>query len=385
MAKKTSVKKRILQFIPSFHQGGSESQAVALTRMLKDDGTYDVCAATLNKEGSLRAEFDKIGLPDIPEFPLISFYNANFVTQARRCARYLRENKIDLVHTHDFYTNVFGMAAATLAGTRIRIASKRETHRVRSKAQDFIEKIAFGRADAVVVNSNAVRDYLKKQGIPAQKIEIIYNGIDLERFAAPHHDKTASRQRFGLPEGDDIKFITMVANLRHTVKNLPMLLRVAKRVIETHPDTHFVIAGEGELESELKQTANDLGVAKNVHFIGRCTDVPALLSLSTACVLTSTAEGFSNSILEYMAAALPVVATNVGGASEAIIEAETGHLVAPDDDGEMSRKLVKFLDDEEKAKGIGRQGRHCVETRFSAATQFVNTKNLYENMLNKVK
>jgi hypothetical protein len=129
------VKKRVLQFIGSFHLGGSERQATALAQMLMDDGTYDVHVATLNSDGPLRRQ---IGLSDIPEFPLTSFYNVNFVRQVRRCATYLRETHIDLVHTHDFYTNVFGMTAATLARVPVKIASKRETRAVRSRTQDRV-------------------------------------------------------------------------------------------------------------------------------------------------------------------------------------------------------------------------------------------------------
>ena len=143
----SKVKKSVLQFIGSFHQGGTERQAVTLTKMLKNEGSFDIFAATLNNQGVLlKDEIESLGLPEIPEFPLTSFYNLNFVRQVRRCAKYLRDNKIDLVHTHDFYTNVFGMAAAALAGVPARIASKRETGGMRSRAQEFVEKLAFGRA-----------------------------------------------------------------------------------------------------------------------------------------------------------------------------------------------------------------------------------------------
>ena len=222
------MKKRILQFIGSFHQGGSERQAVALTRLLKNEGSFEVYAATLNNKGVLRAGIDNLGLPEIPEFPLTSFYNANFVRQVRRCAKYLRDNKIDLVHTHDFYTNVFGMAAATLAGVSVRIASKRETGGMRSAGQEFVEKLAFGRANAIVVNSGSVREHLIDRLIPGEKMNVIYNGIDLEQFAQVDDDRAAICQKFGLPTGENIRFVTMVANLRHTVKNVPMLLRVRK-------------------------------------------------------------------------------------------------------------------------------------------------------------
>ena len=376
------MKKRVLQLIGSFHQGGTERQAVSLTRHLKDEGSFDVVVATLNNEGVLRSEMEEIGFNDIREFPLTSFYNANFVRQVRRCARYLTENKIDIIHTHDFYTNVFGMAAATLAGVDVRIASKRETGGMRSKAQKVVENLAFGRANAIVANSAAVRDHLIGQSISSSKVRIIYNGIDSERFGYVD-DRASLCRRFGLPTDENISFITSVANLRHKVKNMPMLLRSAKRVIEKHTNVHFVIAGEGELEAELKKESQCLGIAGNVHFIGRSTNVPALLSISSCSVLTSFAEGFSNSIIEYMAAGKPVVATNVGGAAEAIVENETGFLVASDDDEAMAARLVQLLGDPEMATQFGTAGKTRVAENFSSKTQLIKTLQLYNGLLSR--
>lgn len=337
--------------------------------MLKLEGSFDVAIATLNRDGILLNETEAITDGEIAEFPLTSFYNANFVRQVRRCAKYLQENKIDIIHTHDFYTNVFGMAAATLARVRVRIASKRETGGMRSPAQAFVEKIAFGRAQVIVANSESTREYLGES--VREKTHVIYNGVDLTRFNGSSHS----------PNGH--KSIAMVANLRHDVKNIPMLLRAAKRVVAEVPTAKFVIAGEGELESQLKQTANEIGVAESVQFIGRCTDVPALLSTSNACVLTSRAEGFSNSILEYMAAGRPVVATNVGGARETIIDGETGYLVASDDDEAMAKRLIEILGDRKKADEMGKKGKRHITDNFSSDAQLEKTLWLYNELLGK--
>lgn len=371
------MKKRVLQFIGSFHQGGSERQAVSLARLLHADATYDVFFATLNKEGVLLDEIESLGLPEIEEFKLTSFYNANFVKQVRRGSAYLLENKIDIVHTHDFYTNVFGMAAATLAGVPVRIASKRETGGMRSSAQEFVEKLAFGRANAIVANSAAVRDHLVERSVSREKIRVIYNGLDLSRFSASASDENILARQFGLPVGDGVELVTLVANLRHSVKNVPMLLRAAKIVVAELPDVHFVIAGEGELENGLREVSAGLGVADNVHFIGRCSGIPALLAISDVCVLTSTAEGFSNSILEYMAAGKPVVATNVGGAAEAIVDGETGFLIASDDDKVLAARLAELLSDGERAIKFGSEGRRIVSDKFSAEAQLAATMELY--------
>src|SRR5262249_50330164 len=154
-------------------------------------------------------------------------------------------------------------------------------------------------------------------------------------------------KQYDLPEG--ARLVTLVANLRHPVKNVPMFLRAAERVLEKYDDVRFVIAGEGEMQADLEATAAQLGIEEFTYFIGRCDDVPALLAASYACVLTSTAEGFSNSILEYMAAGKPVVATDVGGAAEVVVDGETGYLVESNDSETMATRLMELLGDEATA------------------------------------
>ena len=367
----------MLQFIGSFHQGGSERQAVQLTRLLKEDASVNVFAAALNKEGVLLSEMESLDLPEIKEFKLSSFYDLNFLRQLKKCAHFLRENKIEIVHTHDFYTNVFGITAARLAGVRMKIASKRETGGMRSKAQKFIEKQIFKIADRIVANSEAVKNFLISDGTAANKINVIYNGLDLQRLAPKSSDRKAICEELNLPADERIKFITLVANLRHEVKNQPMFLRAARAISEKFPQAHFVLAGEGELKESLENLAKELQIAKNTHFIGRCKKVPELLAVSYACVLTSRAEGFSNAILEYMAAGKPVVATNVGGAREAIIEGETGFLVDSDDDRMLANRLDWLLENEERAAQFGENGKESVRRKFSLNAQLKQTLQLY--------
>lgn len=371
------MKPRVLQLIGSFHNGGSERQAVGLTRLLKDEGSFDVSVAVLNDEGPLREDVEQLGLGDIPEFPLTSFFRPSFVRQVRALAEHLRQEKIDIIHTHDFYTNVMGMAAAASAGTFVRIAAKRETDAVRTKGQDRVERIAFAAASKIVVNSAAVRDHLVARGIKDTRMEVIHNGVDLSAF-----DKIADgtlRTDYDLPE--DAKILTLVANLRHPVKNVPMFLRSADRVLQKRDDVCFVIAGEGELKTDLEAMSVQLGIEAFVYFIGRCDRVPELLAESRACVLTSSAEGFSNSILEYMASTRPVVATNVGGTSEAVEEGETGYLVALDDDLAMAERLNDLLADKELAEKFGRRGRAKIEQEFTAEKQLEATLSLYNKFL----
>src|SRR5215203_3990866 len=317
----------VLQLLDSFNQGGTEWQTVQLTRYLHESGKHRIFLASLSGEGPLRAEVERLGFRDIPSFPLQNFYNINAAKRLTHLASLMRRDKIDLVHAHDFYTNIFGMAAARLAGVRARIVSRRETEGIRSPAKRWLERRAFNTANAVVANAEAIRQQLIEEGLPAAKVVTIHNGLNVAHVTpksnAARHDLLTS---FGLPNSR--RFVTSVANMRHVMKDQATFLRAAKLTREAVPDSSFILAGEGEQTSSLRQLAADLGLAENAFFIGRCNRIADLLAISDVCVLSSKGvEGFSNSILEYMAAGRPVVATDVGGAREAIVEGETGYIV----------------------------------------------------------
>jgi glycosyltransferase involved in cell wall biosynthesis len=376
------LRRNVLQLISSFHQGGSERQAVQLTRLLKESNQYDVYLACTDKSGALLDEAEQIGLADIPEYRLTSFYDRNALVQVRRFALHLQKRRIDVIQTHDFYSNIFGMAAARLAGVRVRIAARRETTGWRTRAQKIVERQAYRFAHTIVANSQAVRQQLIAEGVADRKIVTVHNGIDLDRFAVPpNFNRKAARASFGLPVEPQLRFVTIVANLRHVVKDHPTFLRAARRVCAALPAARFVIAGEGELTDAMRELAAQLGIADRVFFIGRAERVAELLAASDVCVLSSTAEGFSNSILEYMAAARPVVVTDVGGAREAVIEGKTGYIVPAGADQEMAARIVALLENSGQAQAMGERGRNVVEQTFSCAAQLAATQALYERLL----
>lgn len=373
---------RVMHLVSSFHTGGSERQAVQLARLLQESGRYDVHLATLDGSGVLRDEIERMGLAEIPEYRLNRFYDANMMRQLRRFARLLTERRIDVVQTHDFYSNVFGMIGATLARVPVRIAARRETTGWRSAAQKRVERMAYRLAHAVIANAEAVRQQLISEGAQANKIAVIYNGLDLERIRRPINvTDQALRASFGLPDERDLCFVTIIANLRHAVKDHPTFLRAAARAYQAYPQSRFILAGEGELTSALREMAGQLGIVDQTYFIGRTERVAELLAITDVCVLSSLAEGFSNSILEYMAAARPAVVTDVGGAREAITDGLTGFIVAAGDDRLMAERITMLLNEAEQAREMGRRARLVVEEKFSCRAQLEQTEALYNRLL----
>ena len=372
----------VLHFVGTLAQGGSERQAVQLAGLMKQCGRYDVRLATLNPNGVLREEAEQLGFQDIASYPLTTFYDWNMAVQVRRCASQLRSSKVSLIHSHDFYSNIFAMTAATLAGVPVRIASRREAGGMRTPAQQWVERRAYGLAHAVVANSQAIQMQLLREGIREAKTKVIYNGLDLDRLSPPRH---MSRQemlaRLVLPSNEGCQIVTIVANLRHDVKDHPTFLRAAEQVRREVPETFFVLAGEGELLEPMRRLALQLGLQDRAFFLGRCRRIPELLAVSDVCVLSSRFEGFSNAILEYMAARRPVVATDVGGAREAVIDGETGYLVAAGDHAGMAARIVRLLRDDQEGRSFGERGRRVVEEKFSSMAQLRNTEALYSRLL----
>jgi glycosyltransferase involved in cell wall biosynthesis len=373
----------VLQLIDSFEQGGSERQALQLTQLLHDSGHFSLRLASLSPEGPLRNDLDGVDLGEICSYPLNSFYNFHTCNQLRRFVRYLRSSKVHVLHTHDFYTNVFGMFAGALARVPVRIASRRETSGMRSTAQHKAQSFAYKLAHQVIANSEAVREQLIVEGVRADKITVIYNGLDFDRVR-PHPVLTRqeSLAALNLPEElSNRPLVTIVANMRLAVKDHSMFLRAAKRISETIPAAAFLLAGEGELMPLIRTQTEELGLGDDTFFIGRCDKLAELLAVSDVCVLTSKSEGFSNSILEYMAAGRPVVVTDVGGAREVVVEGETGYLVQSGDDKKMAERIISLLQEPEKARAMGQQGRQVVEEKFSCAAQLERTEELYDRLL----
>jgi glycosyltransferase involved in cell wall biosynthesis len=376
------LKHGVLLLVDSFNQGGSERQAVQLARLLSESGRFRVHLASIHAEGVLRAEAERLETGEIASYPLTSFYDRNYLIQVRRLAKSLRKLNVSILHTNDFYTNIFGMTAAAVARVPVRIASRRESA-VRSRAQRFVERSAYRLADAVIANCEEVRQQLiHVEGLPASKAVTLYNGLDMQRLTPLSDLRREQRLAlFGLPTDERRRFVTIVANLRLDLKDHPTFLRAARRVREAVPDAAFVLAGEGGLTEQLKALARELGIERDTFFIGHCAHVPELLAASDVCVLSSRAEGFSNSILEYMAAARPVVATDVGGAREAIIEGETGHLVSAGDDAALAARIISLLEEPERAREMGERGRRRVVENFSCEAQLERTEKLYERLL----
>ena len=368
---------RVLMFIQSLELGGSETQCVEVARQLKEEG-YSVTVGYLRGGGPLEARLNETGLEHI-EFPVRgSLLRPSTIVQMLRLAAFLRKRNFGVVHTNDLYSNLFAVPAAWLARVPVIISSRRDMGRwwwytpVRRKILKKIQAFS----TRILVNSDAIRqELITRDGFPQDKIHVVYNGIDREKFA-----QTAGDRKLLLPGlTANHKLIVMVANMHIGVKGHSDLIEAARTIHEACPEARILLAGDGEMRPFFQDQVKAAGLEEMFMFLGHRTDIPGLLACCDIGVLASRSEGLPNAVLEYMAAGLPVVATTVGGLPEIIEDETSGLLVPPEDPAALCTAIVRLLMDEQLRKRLGTAGRERVVAQFNFANVMANLRQLYRN------
>jgi glycosyltransferase involved in cell wall biosynthesis len=370
---------KLLKFVHTFDIGGTERQVVTLARDL-DAARFDLSLACFYRKGPFLQDIERRRVP-LTEYPVRSLRSAVALKEAMRCASDLRREKVEIVHSYSFYSNVFAIPAARLAGVPVVIGSIRDTvdgplsHR---QAQKAVCRLA----DCVVVNADAIRRWLIGRGFNGDKIRVIKNGIDPARFARrPENGKV--RHDLGLPP--DAPVVVVLSRLSR-FKGIEYFLEAAAIIARRSEEAQFLIVGDFKDDlaypTELKQRAIRLGLGKRVVFTGFRLDVPEVLSEATVSVLPCiSGEGLSNSLLESMAVGLPVVATTIAGNPEVVEEGGTGLLVPPRDPGALAQAISSLLADPEKARRFGAAGKERVARHFSLARTTRDLEALYLELL----
>jgi glycosyltransferase involved in cell wall biosynthesis len=289
--------------------------------------------------------------------------------------RILQQHRIQIVETHFPDAHFAGALAARLAGSPIVLSCRRDSVDQYKWKERTLCKIGNRFATRHLANSHAVADVVSRvEGLQRSTIEVIHNGVDLEKFdlqttASPKPEFCVGRCRT----------VVLVAN-HWPVKNIPLFIDAASIVAQQFDDIRFAVIGNGPERCRLEKLAAERGVDGKIIWTGTVSNVRPYLKQSTIGCLCSDSEGFSNSILEYMAAGLPVVATCVGGASEAVIDGVTGYLIRKGDAQEMANRLIDLLSTPEKGRAMGLAGRRRVAEHFSFQTQVAAHQDLYERL-----
>jgi L-malate glycosyltransferase len=351
--------------IPSFAPGGSERQMIEVIRRL-DSRRWRVHVACFHREGAWLEKAESHAA-SLVEFPIRGFARPDTAGQIRAFARWCRTREIAVVHAAELYSNIFALPGAAMAGVPVRIGSRRELTIGKTRAQIALQRLAYGCAHKIVANAKAAADVLRRERVPAHKITVIPNGLDLAAFS------TAPSR---LPR----RRIVMVANLRPG-KGHRTLIDAATTILAHVPDARFDIVGGGTERDRLMAYAGERGVADAFTFHGHCEDVPARIAAGDIAVLPSLSEAFPNAVLEAMAAGVPVVASAVGGILEVVEDERTGLLVPPGDATALARALERLLQDDRLGTQLAKAGRQTVELRYSFERMIASLDELYTTEL----
>ena len=371
---------RLTNVVPTLLCGGTETQFMTLARALDPD-RFDLRFACLRQWGPFVDELSQRGIP-LQEYRVTTFRSLNAVRQQARFARDLRRHGTDIVHTYSFYGNVFAIPPARLVAPVV-VASVRDRGLYLTPMQQRVQRHVCRLADRVLVNAEAVKTWLVNDGFAPSRITVIPNGVDLSRFET-RANPAAVRRSLGVPE--HARLVAVVSRL-HRLKGIEDFLDAAALVAATHPDARFLVVGEPSpvdnvayLE-ELSQRAQRLGIGDRVIFTGLRDDVPALLSAVDVSVMPSLNEALSNVLLESMAAGAPVVATDVGGTTEALEANRNGLLIPPSNVAAMTAAINRLLADPQWARDLGARARQAIVDKFSLDRMVAATAAVYEELL----
>ncbi len=276
-----------------------------------------------------------------------------------RIQRFLRRNKIHILHTYLFTANTWGRIGGILASTPLLVASERNAIPWKGGLHLFLDFILSFPTHRIVACSRAVKDMVvRRTGIREDKIRVIYNGVDTSYFVPG--DKRKARKRLSLPQ--DAYIVGSVGRL-HWCKGYVYLIRAIRKV-SCRRDVLLLLVGEGEERRRLEEEVEKLGMQGRVIFAGEVGDVRDYLWSMDVAVFPSIYEGFGISILEALSSGVPVVASSTGGIPE-IIRGDYGILVPPRDVERLSRVITGLLENEGRRERMRAEGRRYVEKNFS--------------------
>jgi glycosyltransferase involved in cell wall biosynthesis len=370
-------KPKVMRIISDLPVGGVENRLLAVLPSLKHK--YDIQICCIRARGILADEFEKAGIPVVVKY----FRSRLHPVSLYRLAAYMREQRVDLVHTHMYRPNISGVIAAKLAKVPVIISQVHSVDHWDNRRQVFMDSLLVSWRDRVIAVSEAVKqDYIKRTGMDPQKCVVIYNGIDTDNFNRSGQAERI-KQKWGINPDD--KVVGIIARIV-PAKDHMTFIQAAKQIHGNIPQVKFLIVGEEEgkcgILAQLEARVAEWGLTNEVIFTGPQKDIADLLSVMDVSVLSSIREGFSNVALESMAAGVPMVATDVGGNAEAIKHGTTGFLVPAASPSALAEAIIKIITSPALAESMRRAARKRAQL-FSLQNNIQQIDQLYSDMLDR--
>ncbi len=372
---------KILQIIGSSDIGGAEKLLYSLLRYLDKDRfeIYVACPAN----GLMLDNFRKYA----KEVKTFNFENWFFnLTTIFTLKNYMKQRRIDIVHTHLYSADFLGIIAASLAGVPCKVATihgqnfrstgRLDLRSIKNFFYSFIYRAVYIFYDQIIAVCQALKqDLMKRPGIKLEeeKIKVVYNSIDLKETLKQNH---FLHQRLKNASHNNVKFVAIIGNF-DKVKGHWILLKAIPRVLKEMEKIKFLFVGEGEEKKCLQRIAKKLKTEDDIIFAGVQQDILSIINLCDLIVLSSLFEGLPLTILEAMALGKPVVATNVGGIPELVENGKTGLLVPARNPEKLAEAILCLLKNKKLAQEMGRKGRIRVQQFFHLRNMIKETENVY--------
>lgn len=361
----------VLHLIESWGPGGAETIVLELCRKLSEKSFYPIVG--LLNDGWLNQELLKHGIETViikNRYPYDPFCLLQLI-------KIIRMRNVDIIHSHEFMMNVYGAIASILTNKPIITTIHGKNYYWEKWRRRLAYRFMGNFATRVIAVSEDLKNFVaERTGISRNKISVIYNGIDLNKYNVKNScDVLKIKKELML----NSVVIGSVGNI-YPVKGYLYLIQAAGKVIKRIPDITFLIIGKKTpYFDELKKIVDDLGINDHIKFLGFRSDIPELLALFDIYVSSSLSEGLSLSILQAMAAGKPVIATDVGGNQEIIRHGESGILIPPRNSEMLADSILILLENKTLASKLGLAARKVVEEKFSINCMIDNYIKLYES------
>jgi L-malate glycosyltransferase len=367
----------VCQVLHTLHLGGAEVLAARLARRLNPD--YRFLFVCLDELGCLGQELREEGF----SVQVLERRPGLDPKCARRLADVVRRERVDLLQAHQ-YTPFFYCAASRLLGARPPILFTEHGRHFPDyprRKRILANRVLLRAGDRVVGVGDAVRQALvQNEGIPARRVQVIYNGIPLERFdlRLAASERAAVRAELGV--GADDLVLIQVARLDY-LKDHATAIRTMEHVGRRCPHARLILVGDGPERGMIEEMVRQRSLGGTVRLLGQRNDVPRLLAASDISLLTSISEGIPLTLIEAMAAEQPVVSTRVGGVAEIVLDSQTGLLAPSGDEAALADHILRLANDPTQRQQMGRLGRERAVALFSERTMHDHYDRVYREML----